>query len=62
MLKHTRIDFEFLTDVGSIHRTWCTWRSESIFKQVRADQQQVHASYDSSEPSTYFDVNNLYVL
>jgi len=42
MLKHMRINFELLTD-GHVHQMWYMWRSESMFQQVRANQQQVHA-------------------
>jgi len=34
------INFELLTDVDHVH--W-TWRSKSMFQQIRTSQQQVHA-------------------
>jgi len=62
MLKHTRVNFELLTDVTWFYSSNIyTWRSESMFQQRR---QQVHAIVWSIETinisDVYYDINNLY--
>jgi len=49
MLKYMRVNFELLTDIDMVHRTRYTRRFESMFQQIRASQQQVHAIVRSIE-------------
>ena len=45
MLKHTRVNFKLLTNIDMvllIERD-IMWRSDSMFQQVRASQQQIYA-------------------
>ena len=53
-----------LTDIDMVmFIEYSTRWSESMFKQVRASQQQIYASYNPSKLSSYlmyYDVNNLY--